>query len=149
MSLSLWNSWISPFDELKQMQRDIDQLFERRTVPTGNNNALWRPTCDIRETEKEFLVHAELPGVKKEDISIEVHDGVLTITGEKKLEKKEDNEKFHRTERSYGKFVRSMMVPDGTKQEQIQAKFENGVLELSFPKPALPAKPEPKKITIQ
>ena len=109
--------------------------------------ALWSPTCDVTETEKEVIVHAELAGVQKEGINLELHDNVLTISGERNYEKREEKEKWHRTERSFGRFERSMMVPDGVTQDQIRAKFDNGVLEVSFPKPE-PKKEVVKKIKI-
>lgn len=94
------------------------------------------------------MIHAELPGLKKEDISIEFKDNMLTISGEKKDEKTEKTDKYHRVERSWGKFSRSVMVPEGIKDTDITAKFENGVLEVRFPKP-IQNEPERKLITIQ
>lgn len=90
------------------------------------------------------MIHAELPGVKKEDIHLELQGGVLTISGEKKQEKKEENEKWHRVERFYGSFQRKMTVPEGVTEENIKAKFNNGVLEVEFPK-AVKSLPEKKK----
>mmetsp|Transcript_3890 Transcript_3890/g.5449 ORF Transcript_3890/g.5449 Transcript_3890/m.5449 type:complete len:152 (-) Transcript_3890:54-509(-) len=150
MSLSFWNS--DPFTEMERMQRQIDRLFslvpENRSTKGEKQKDFWSPSCDLKENDKEITLHAELPGVKKEDISIELKDGVLSITGEKKFEKKEENEKFHRVERSYGKFSRSLAVPDGLQADQIKATFTDGVLELVLPKPEPPKAPEPKKITI-
>jgi HSP20 family protein len=156
MSLSLfWRDpfFNDPFQELRRMQREMDTLFGlvESTNQTKDNNKsidktvttssfIWNPVCDIKETDKDYIVHAELPGVPKENINIELENGILTISGEKKEEKKEENEKYHRIERSYGKFSRSMTVPEGVTHDQIKAKFENGVLEITFPKP-----PEPKK----
>jgi len=136
-----------------RMQRDIDELFglsgrnRGGQQQGGSDVALWRPSMDLRETDKNLIVHADLPGVKKEDINIELNDNVLTISGERKHEKKEDNEKFHRTERSYGKFVRSMAVPEGVTSDNIKAKYDNGVLEVILPKPE-EKKKEAKRITV-
>lgn len=102
---------------------------------------------DVRETEKEVVVHAELPGVNKEDITIELKDNILTLSGKKSFEKKEENEKFHRIERSYGSFSRSLAIPEGVTEKDIRAKYDNGVLEIAFPRP-VEKKPEPKKISI-
>mmetsp|Transcript_3980 Transcript_3980/g.5580 ORF Transcript_3980/g.5580 Transcript_3980/m.5580 type:complete len:152 (-) Transcript_3980:13-468(-) len=150
MSLTFWTE-VDPFSEMDRMQRQIDSLFSM--VPSDKSSkgerkrSFWNPTCDLRETDKEIILHAELPGVKKEDINIELKDGRLSITGEKKLEKKEENEKFHRVERTYGKFSRTLAVPDGVQADHIKASFTDGVLEVSLPKPE-PKVPEPKKITI-
>jgi HSP20 family protein len=110
--------------------------------------ALWRPVVDIKETDKDFLIHADLPGMKKEDIHMEVKDGILSISGERKQEKKTDTDKYHRVERSYGKFTRSFAIPEGVSEDQIHAKHDNGVLEVTFPKPAPKQAPETKKIAV-
>ncbi len=93
------------------------------------------------------MIHAELPGVNKDDISIDVKDNVLSITGQRKQEKTEQKEKWHRTERFFGSFQRSMLLPEGVTDADIKAKLENGVLEITFPK-SIEKKPETKKITI-
>jgi HSP20 family protein len=165
MSIYFWNDPFfttnDPFQELRRMQRDMDRLFglvnqsslndnneKKETSLTTSKSSAWNPVCDIKETDKEIILHAELPGVPKENINIEVENGILTISGEKKEEKKEENEKYHRIERSYGKFSRSMKVPEGITIDQIKAKFDNGVLQVTFPKPLEPKKEEVKKITI-
>eukprot|EP01112_Ceratiomyxa_fruticulosa_P019222 TRINITY_DN6262_c0_g1_i2.p1 TRINITY_DN6262_c0_g1~~TRINITY_DN6262_c0_g1_i2.p1 ORF type:complete len:199 (-),score=43.22 TRINITY_DN6262_c0_g1_i2:98-694(-) len=109
---------------------------------------LWRPIVDVKETEKELIIHAELPGVSKEDISIDVHDGVLSLTGEKKHTHKEEGEKYHRIERSYGKFSRSFKLPKGVDPSSINASFNDGVLVLTVPRPKIEEPPK-HKITIQ
>jgi len=155
MSLSLWNdpffdivpSFRDMNRELRRMDRKLSRLASSSKDSTSNEIIMWSPTCDVRETEKDIVIHAELPGVPKENINIELKDDILTISGERNQEKKEENEKWHRTERSFGKFVRSMAVPKGLQQDQIHAKFENGVLEVTFPKPQEPKK-EVKKIKI-
>lgn len=149
MSLSPW-SFADPWPEMRRMQREIDNLFGAldRSFSSGSGEKFWNPACDIRETEKDYVIHAELPGMKKEDISIELKDNMLTISGEKKDEKTEKTEKYHRIERSWGKFSRSVMLPEGTKDTEISAKFDSGVLEVRFPKP-VPKEPERKLITIQ
>jgi HSP20 family protein len=151
MALSLWNYdpfltttdpfAFDPWREMRRMQREMDRLFERagkELVPSSSSvnegMTLWRPIMDIKETDKDMVLKAELPGVKKEDINIELENGVLTISGEKKEEKKEENERYRRSERCYGKFVRSLTVPQNLTQDQIKAKFDNGVLEVTFPK---------------
>jgi len=163
MSLSLWNTvdpffGSDPFDDMQRVMRRMDRFLNHLTTGTGqgsalstagNRSAAWMPVLDVKESDKQYTVHAELPGIKKEDINIDFDKGILTISGEKKDEKKEENEKWHRVERSYGKFSRSLVVPEGVTPEQIKAKFDNGVLEVTFPKPEIEQKKEElKKITI-
>jgi HSP20 family protein len=163
MSISLFNDPFfgssDPWRSMKRVQREMNRMFGDLEDASSSNGtvsskqdkdqsiSLWRPKVDIKETEKDFLIHADLPGIKKEDIHMEVKDGVLSISGERKQEKKTDTDKFHRVERSYGKFTRSFAVPSGVSEEQIAAKFDNGVLEVSIPKPVKKV-PETKKITI-
>jgi HSP20 family protein len=152
MSLSLWDAefFTDPFRTMRRMQRDMDNLFNAITKhPTSKESetTTWSPSCDVKETDSSFVIHAELPGVKKEDIHLELQDGVLTISGEKKQEKKEENEKWHRVERFYGSFQRKMKVPEGVTEENTKAKFNNGVLEVEFPKP-VKSLPEKKFIPI-
>jgi len=139
----------SPFDELRRMQREVDRLFNNALTESNTGTpSKWSPKSDLKETENSIVLHCELPGVKKEDINIELKNGILTVSGEKKQEKKEEKDKYYRIERSYGHFSRSLAVPDGVKEDQIQASLKDGVLEVSFPKP-VQKKPEVKKITIQ
>ena len=108
----------------------------------------WAPVVDMRETDNAFLIHAELPGIKKEDLSLALHGDVLTLSGERCEKKKEDNERVHRVERSYGKFSRTFTLPKNADHNNIQATHDNGVLELTIPKVA-PVKPEARKIDIK
>ncbi len=111
------------------------------------------PTCnvvvDVVEDEKGYTLKAEVPGIKKEEISVEVNDGVLVISGEKKEEKEEKNRVFHRVERRYGKFQRSFYLPDGVVADNITAAYKDGILELRIPKQEEAPKPEAKKIAIE
>jgi len=149
-----------PFEEMRRMQKDIDHLFgltEDKPSRASTNNQqlarpneapmLWRPLVDVKENDKDIVIHAELPGVTKDHIAIDLDNNVLTISGERKHEKREDNDKYHRVERSYGKFSRSFMVPEGLKEDHIRAKFDNGVLEVTYPKMHA-ARKDIKKITI-
>jgi len=123
---------------IRHMHRLVDEpyRYSSEVQPwTGQSGGLWRPVVDVRENDKNIVVHAELPGVKKEDITIDVSEGTLTLSGEKREEKKEDNERYHRVERSYGKFTRQFNLPEGVNTSQICACFNNGVLELTIPKP--------------
>jgi len=150
MSVSLWNNYGSDnFSELDRMQREMNRLFSNALAPSGNlqTEQSWRPISDLKETDKEIIVCSELPGCKKEDIQIELKDGVLTISGERKHEKKEDTERYHRMERSYGKFSRSLAVPKNLTEDKIKASFKDGVLEVCFPKEE-PTKKDSKRIAI-
>jgi HSP20 family molecular chaperone IbpA len=118
---------------------------------SNNNNELmnirqWRPICDISENDKEIVVHAELPGIEKDNLSVKVENNVLTLSGERKREVKDENDKYRRVERSYGKFSRSIRLPEGVDPAAISADYDNGVLKVTVPKPA---KPAPQAHTIE
>jgi HSP20 family protein len=93
----------------------------------------WAPSVDITEDEKEFLVKADLPEVRKEDVKVTVENGVLMITGERKFEKEEKGRKYHRVERSYGNFLRSFTLPDTVDGAKVAAEFKDGVLKVHLP----------------
>lgn len=132
--LEVWN----PFRETERMLREMDRLFENGNVRFPGEEAMavtqWTPSVDITEDEKEFVVKAELPEVKKEDVKVTVDDGALTIRGERKAEKEEKGKKFHRVERSYGSFERSFTLPDQTDSGKINSEFKDGVLTVHLPK---------------
>jgi len=124
------------FGELTRMQEEMNRFFDdffgeqRRGLAEG----AWLPAVDVSETESELVVRAELPGMSHEDIEINVQDNILTLKGEKKQEKKEEKENFHRLERSYGSFSRSFSLPAGVKPDDIKATFKDGVLQVTMPK---------------
>jgi HSP20 family protein len=92
------------------------------------------PSVDVRENDKEIVIEAELPGIEEKDVSVTVQDGLLTVKGEKKLEKKEEKENYHTMERRYGSFMRSMRLPDTVDEENISAKIDKGVLTVTVAK---------------
>ncbi|HET9845608.1 MAG TPA: Hsp20/alpha crystallin family protein [Nitrospira sp.] len=94
----------------------------------------WTPLVDITEDDKEYLVKAEIPEMKKEDIKINVHDDVLTVSGERRYEKEEKAKKFHRVERAYGSFMRSFGLPENADGSKISAEYKDGVLKVHLPK---------------
>lgn len=124
------------FSELTRMQEEMNRYFDdffgehRRGLSEG----AWLPAIDVSETTSRLVVRAELPGMSRDDIDISLQDNVLTLKGEKKQEKKEEKENFHRLERSYGSFSRSFTLPVGVKAEDVQAAFKDGVLEITLPK---------------
>jgi HSP20 family protein len=107
----------------------------------------WTPLVDIAEDDKEYLIKAELPDVKKEDVKVTVENGVVTITGERKFEKEEKGKKYHRIERAYGSFMRSFALPEGAAGDTISAEFKDGVLKVHLPKSA-EAKPNPIDVRV-
>src|SRR5581483_5124744 len=132
-----------PFTLLRQMSREFDRLFEepawpslfRRTVAEGPK---WFPEIDVFEKDNRLVTKIDLPGMKKEDVKVEVADGYLSISGERKSESEEKKNQFYRCEREYGSFYRTVPLPEGVKVEDIKASFADGVLEVSVPVPAQP-----------
>ena len=108
----------------------------------------WAPRVDISEDDKEYIVKAEVPEVKKEDIKVRVEEGVLRITGERKSEKEEKGKKFHRIERSYGSFERSFTLPDDADATKVTSEFTEGMLQVHLPK-SPSAKPKAIEVKVQ
>ena len=129
-TLARWNPvtrW-NPARELEDLQHRLSNILDFPTLrKNGEKEALaiaeWAPAVDITEDQKEYVVKAELPEVKKEDVKVTVENGILSITGERKFEKEEKGKKYHRIERSYGSFVRSFSLPDDADSEKVDAKF--------------------------
>lgn len=125
------------------LRREIDRLFDDAFTRDGTG---WTPAADIKENDGELRVEMELPGLSPEQVEITAENGVLTIRGEKKTERKEGEEdRFHMIERSYGSFSRTFQLPQGVDESKIVAEFENGVLAIRVPKAALP---QPRRIQI-
>jgi HSP20 family protein len=125
------------------LRREIDRLFEDTFARDGKN---WTPAVDIKESDNDIRIDLELPGLKPEDVEITAENGLLTIRGEKRSERKEGEEsRYHVVERSYGTFMRTFTLPHGVDENQIQAEFNDGVLSIGIPKAALP---QPKRIQI-
>jgi len=126
-------------------QNEFEQLFGFKMKDRDLN--WWRPQIDVKQSGNDVVIKAELPGMKKEDIRLEFDpSGTLTISGEKFQQKKDENETYYRSERRYGRFSRSIAVPEGVKERYIRAKFENGTLEVVLGTP--PGREEPKKINL-
>jgi HSP20 family protein len=144
--LTKWN----PFRELEDIQNRLSSLFGRTPMRGLGEEAMtlseWTPLVDIVEDDKEYLIKAELPEVKKEDVKVTVENGVLTITGERKFEKEEKGRKYHRVERGYGSFMRSFALPEGAAGEKISAEFKDGVLKVHLAKSA---EAKPKSIDVK
>lgn len=127
-----------PFHEMEEMRREMDDIFAwfgrrmPRFAPAGRE--AWMPFVDVFEKNGEIVVKAELPGLEKKDIKVHVTDDVLTIEGERKTEEKVEEDNWFRHEMSYGEFVRRIDLPEGVDPERIEARYENGILELHMPK---------------
>jgi HSP20 family protein len=129
---------LSPFEMMKRFSEEMDNVFGgyglwRGSVPIEKE--VWTPAIEVFEKDNKFFVRAELPGLVKEDVKVELTDDYLIIKGERKNEKEEKGEGFYRTELSYGKFYRSVPIPEFANLEETQATFNNGVLEVSIPIP--------------
>ena len=125
--------------ELEEFQSRILNAFNSSSSRRGNGQesltlAEWMPVVDISEDDKEYLITAELPDVKKEDVRVTVENGVLSITGERKCEKEENGKKWHRVERSYGSFVRSFALPEDGDVAKVNAEFKGGLLKVHIAK---------------
>jgi HSP20 family protein len=126
--------------------RMLDGFFEPRGRKMDLQNFDWAPRVNVEELEDRFEITAEVPGMKKEDIDIEIVDDVLTIKGERKLEKEEEKANYHICERSYGTFQRAFTLPENVTTDNIAAEYADGILRLAVPK----AEPEkPKEIRIE
>jgi len=147
MNIVRWN----PFRELEDIQTRLNRVFHDAPVQRSEADGLffadWAPAVDIQETDKEYLIKAELPEVKKEDVKVEVLDGVLKIEGERNQEKEEKGKKFHKVERSYGKFVRQFAMPTEVEATKVQAEYKDGVLNVHLPKTAA-AKPQTVEVKV-
>lgn len=127
-----------PFRDLRTLQDEVNRLFSGTfSRGSGQDEIMrgeWSPSVDISENKDQIIVEAELPGMKPEDVNISIENNVLTIHGERKFEKKDENDNFHRVERSYGSFTRSFTLPPTVSSETADAEFENGVLRLILTK---------------
>jgi HSP20 family protein len=133
------------------MQRDMDRMYDifspaiSRASALAQRGSKWYPSVDMYEKEGRVVVSAELPGIPKENVNVDIKDNILTISGENQVSKEFDEGTAHVKERSYGKFYRQLSLPDGTEGEKATAKFENGILQVCAPK----AKGLAKKISVQ
>jgi len=141
MNLTRWD----PFRELEDLSKGLNQWFgqplmRRVTEENGSSFADWAPALDVEETDKEYLVRADLPAIRKEDVKVGIDHGMLTLEGERRHEKEEKGRKFHRVERAYGRFMRRLELPMDVDEKKVAAEFRDGVLNVHLPK-APDAKP--------
>ena len=139
-ALTRWD----PFREMEDLHSRLSTILSRPSNQRGNSEgnresltvAEWAPLVDITEDDKEYLINIEIPGIRKEDVKVAVENGVLAITGERKLEKEEKDKKtkYHRIERAYGTFVRTFTMPDDGDPTKVAAEFRDGMLTVRIPK---------------
>ncbi len=140
MALIKWGGqdvW-EPFHDLGDLSEEVNRVFGRSFLPVRwaarGNGGEWLPKVDITEEKDRVIVRADLPGMKQDEIDVEVDDGVLTIKGERKQETESKEGKTYRVERSYGSFLRSFTLPAGVDGSKVNAAYKNGVLEVVMPK---------------
>jgi HSP20 family protein len=140
-----------PVKEMEELHNRLSNLFGRTPARLGEGKeesitvAEWAPLVDITEDDKEYIIKTELPEVKKEDVKVSVENGLLTIVGERKFEK-EENKKYHRVERAYGRFIRSFVLPEGVDPDKVNAEFRDGVLKVHLAKSE---QTKPKQIEVK
>src|SRR3954468_17886766 len=138
-----------PLREFSTLQNEMNRLFntvfDAPAPSNGGTLRRWMPAMDLVETEGHFVLRADLPGLSENDVNIEVEDRVLTISGEPKSEHETAKEGYHRVERAFGTFSRSLTLPEGIDPETVEASFDRGVLEVRIPKPE---QRKPRKISI-
>ena len=143
MALVRWD----PSRELDTLQTDLDRVFDAFFGGRASNGTArrWVPAMDLIETDDHLVLKGDLPGLDKDDVEVEVKDGVLTVSGERKTEHETTKEGYHRVERAFGSFSRSLTLPEGVDAEAVSASFDRGVLEVLIPKPE---ERKPRKISI-
>lgn len=146
MELIRWN----PMKEMMSLRERMDRLFEEPFFPFDRSNSespkgSWHPAVDMFEKEDKLVIKAELPGLNKDDVSLDLKDGVLTLKGERKIENEVEEGGYYRCEMSYGKFMRSFSLPTDVDPDKITAGFQNGVLTIEVPKTE---DRKPKQITV-
>lgn len=127
----------SPNRTLRSLQREVDGLFDRffdRSDRSEGTSAVWAPQTDLVETDDAFQLRLDVPGMTKDDIEINLQNRTLTVSGERKSEKKEEGEEYVRVERAFGNFHRTFTLPDAVDEENIKATYEDGVLSIHVPK---------------
>ena len=145
MTLVRWE----PFRELAALQNEMGRWMNQvagGTTPGGNGqSSSWLPAVDVWETEKEIVLSFDLPGIPEDQISVELDDNVLTVSGQRERSQEETGERFYRYERRFGTFSRTVTLPAGVNEEQVKADYKDGVLEIHVPKPE---EQKPKRIQV-
>jgi HSP20 family protein len=152
--MDIWRATLNQdsLSELMNLSKRLNGMLERRRPLQGDNeetmaSADWAPLVDIVESEQEFMLLAELPGVQKSDVKLSVQDGVLTLNGQREQNKEAKGIRYHRTERAYGRFARSFAVPESVDEQKLSAEFRDGILRVRLPK-AEKAKPRSVEVRV-
>jgi HSP20 family protein len=152
--MDMWRSTLNPdsLRELENLSKQLSNMVERRNVSRGDSqeamaSADWAPLVDIVESESEFLLLAELPGVNKNEVKVSIEKGILTLTGQRGQDNESRGLRHHRIERAYGKFARSFAVPESVDEQKLSAEFRDGLLKIHLPK-AEKAKPRSVEIRV-
>jgi HSP20 family protein len=154
--MDMWRAMLSQdsLRELENLSRRLNGVLERRgTAPRDNQETMasadWAPVVDVVESESEFVLLAELPGIEKSDVKLTVEAGILTLTGQREQEQAIDGKsaRYHRSERAYGRFARSFSVPESVDEQRLSAEFRNGILTVRLPK-AEKAKPRSVEVRV-
>ena len=140
----------SPRKELEDLEKRLSTFFRRPSIENGDKEMMkvteWSPLVDIAEDDKEYVVKAELPEIKKEEVKVKVEDNVLCISGERKKETEEKGKRYHRIEREYGSFMRSFALPDDADGSKVSAEYKDGILKVHVPKSE---KAKPKSVDVK
>lgn len=148
MSLVRWEPFAGIDEMFNRMLPGSFGRLPRLTLPSNGEKYHWAPSADISETEKEFLIRAELPAVKKEDVKVTVDQGMITIEGERRQDKEDKTEKYHRVESFHGTFARSFSLPENASTDDIRCESKDGVLTVHIPKAKVEA-PKAKQIKVE
>jgi HSP20 family protein len=149
MSLIRWDPWGDVDTAFNRLMPSVFASSARAALEgTGGRKLEWAPFADISETDKEFMIRAELPGVKKEDVQVTLDQGMITVRGERKQHKEDKSEKLHRVESFYGSFERAFSLPDNVNAEGVRCDTKDGVLTVHIPKTET-SKQKPKQIAVQ
>jgi HSP20 family protein len=131
MALVRWE----PARELSTLQGEMNRLFQAFFEGDNGSGRQWAPAMDLMEVDDQLVLRADLPGLSEDDVRIEVRDNVLTVSGERKSEHEDKRNGYYRVERAFGRFGRSLTLPEGVDADKIEASFDKGVLEVRIPKP--------------
>ena len=146
MTLVRWRPRNDVFRFRNEMDRLFDDFMERFPARRGVGEQIWNPDVDIQDSENEVIIKAELPGMEQSDVNVSIQDNVLTLKGEKKQEKEEKEQNFHRVERTYGSFTRVFTLPATVVADKAAAEYKNGILTITLPKVE---EAKPKEIDIE
>lgn len=145
MAIIRWD----PARDVDALQGDLNRLLDSFFAPRGQGHGAldrrWVPAMDLVESGEEYVLRVDLPGMERDDVGLELKDNVLTVSGRREAEHEESQEGFHRVERAFGSFVRSLELPAGIDPDSLKAEFERGVLEVRIPKPP---QEQPRRIAI-